>query len=100
MELLQHAARQPWSDRFRAALAAPGLRGSTLSNRLEQLEGRVLAKTGSIANVNSLSGYIVTDGGRTLAFSILTNGSGLPAAAVRQAIDAIVAAIARLGDAP
>jgi D-alanyl-D-alanine carboxypeptidase/D-alanyl-D-alanine-endopeptidase (penicillin-binding protein 4) len=97
--LLEHARRQPWSDRFRAALAAPGLRGSTLSNRLEPLEGRVLAKTGSIANVNSLSGYIVTDGGRHLSFSILTNGSGVPSAAVRQAIDAIVAAIARLGDA-
>jgi hypothetical protein len=41
----------------------------------------------------------VTDGGRHLSFSILTNGSGVPSAAVRQAIDAIVAAIARLGDA-
>jgi D-alanyl-D-alanine carboxypeptidase/D-alanyl-D-alanine-endopeptidase (penicillin-binding protein 4) len=57
----------------------------------------VFAKTGTIANVNSLSGYVTTDGGRRLIFSIMSNGSGLPSATVRRAIDALIMAIAREG---
>jgi D-alanyl-D-alanine carboxypeptidase/D-alanyl-D-alanine-endopeptidase (penicillin-binding protein 4) len=93
--MLMHARAQPWSDAFRDALAAPGLEGSTLSGRLESLEGRVFGKTGTISNVNSLSGYLVGRGGRDIVFSIFTNGSGLPAGIVRGAIDDIVIAIAR-----
>jgi D-alanyl-D-alanine carboxypeptidase/D-alanyl-D-alanine-endopeptidase (penicillin-binding protein 4) len=97
VRLLEHARVAPWGGDFRRALAAPGLRGSTLSGRLEGLEGRVQAKTGTIANVNSLSGFLTTDSGRALTFSIMTNGSGLPAAAVRRAIDRLVMEIAREG---
>jgi D-alanyl-D-alanine carboxypeptidase/D-alanyl-D-alanine-endopeptidase (penicillin-binding protein 4) len=93
--MLLHARAQQWSDAFRDALAAPGLEGSTLSGRLESLEGRVFGKTGTISNVNSLSGYLVGRGGRDIVFSIFTNGSGLPAGIVRNAIDDIVIAIAR-----
>jgi D-alanyl-D-alanine carboxypeptidase len=45
--------------------------------------------------VNALSGYLVTDGGRQVVFSILTNGSGLPAASVRSAMDDVVRILAR-----
>ncbi|MGH7446378.1 MAG: D-alanyl-D-alanine carboxypeptidase/D-alanyl-D-alanine endopeptidase, partial [Longimicrobiales bacterium] len=93
--LLMHARAQPWSDAFRDALAAPGLAGTTLSGRLLSLEGRVYAKTGTISNVNSLSGYLIGPGGRDIVFSILTNGSGLPSGIVRAAIDDIVLALAR-----
>jgi D-alanyl-D-alanine carboxypeptidase/D-alanyl-D-alanine-endopeptidase (penicillin-binding protein 4) len=62
------------------------------------LDGRLRAKTGSITNVNSLSGYITDTDGRTLAFSILTNGSGVSSAVVRQGIDRIVLAIAGEGE--
>ncbi|HCW79000.1 MAG TPA: D-alanyl-D-alanine carboxypeptidase/D-alanyl-D-alanine-endopeptidase, partial [Gemmatimonadetes bacterium] len=80
---------------FRAAMPAPGEEGSTLESRLEGLEGRVRAKTGTISNVNSLSGYIVRGTGEEVAFSILSNGSGMPASRVRSAIDEIVRALAR-----
>ncbi|MGH7506547.1 MAG: D-alanyl-D-alanine carboxypeptidase/D-alanyl-D-alanine endopeptidase, partial [Longimicrobiales bacterium] len=58
VRLLEHARGAPWGGDFRRALAAPGLRGSTLASRLTGLEGRVQAKTGTIANVNSLSGFV------------------------------------------
>ena len=97
VRLLEHARAAPWGGDFRRALAAPGLDGSTLASRLEGLEGRVQAKTGTISNVNTLSGFVTTDGGRELTFSILTNGTGLPASAIRTAVDRLVEALARHG---
>lgn len=97
VRLLEHARDAGWGEYYRAALAAPGLRGSTLANRIEALEGRVFAKTGTITNVNSLSGYLIADNGVELTFSIFTNGTGLRSAVVRPAIDAVVQAIARYG---
>jgi D-alanyl-D-alanine carboxypeptidase/D-alanyl-D-alanine-endopeptidase (penicillin-binding protein 4) len=93
--LLDHALGLPWGDRYRSALAAPGLAGSTLENRLPALRGRLQGKTGTVTHVNSLSGFLVTDGRRELTFSIMSNGSGVPAARVRAAIDSTVSLLAR-----
>jgi serine-type D-Ala-D-Ala carboxypeptidase/endopeptidase (penicillin-binding protein 4) len=93
--LLSHARAQPWSATYRDALARPGLAGSTLSGRLRDLEGRLQAKTGSITNVNTLSGYLTAADGREVVFAVLTNGSGTSAAAMRAAIDEVVLAVAR-----
>lgn len=90
VQLLLHMARGPHGDLYRQALPAPGERGGTLSGRLPGLEDRVRAKTGSLTHVNALSGYLRGDSGRLVAFSILTNGSGLPANTVREAIDRMV----------
>lgn len=98
VRLLDFARRQPWGPVYRAAQAEPGVEESTLENRLTALQGRLFAKTGTIANVNSLSGYLTTRSGRELIFSILTNGSGRPAAQVRRGIDRIVYAIEALPD--
>jgi serine-type D-Ala-D-Ala carboxypeptidase/endopeptidase (penicillin-binding protein 4) len=97
LRLLDHARAQPWAAIYRDALPRPGLTGSTLAGRLEGLGEQVHAKTGTITNVNGLSGYLVTDSGRELTFSILTNGSGRPAAEVRRGMDRIVEAIVREG---
>jgi D-alanyl-D-alanine carboxypeptidase/D-alanyl-D-alanine-endopeptidase (penicillin-binding protein 4) len=80
---------------FHDALATPGEEDSTLRNRLRGLEGRVFAKTGTLSHVTSLSGYIVTESGRELTFSILSNNSGLPSRVVREGIDEIVTAMSR-----
>lgn len=93
VRLLEHARTQPWGHAFHSSLPTPGGEG-TLSSRLPGLEGRVLAKTGTISNVNSLSGYLTTVNGRLLTFSILSNATGRPAAEVRNAIDEMVRAIA------
>jgi len=90
VRILAHAQMAPWGDAFRTSLPTPGRTGGTLDGRLAGLEGRIHAKTGTIMNVNSLSGYLLTNDGRDLMFSILTNGSNLPAAAVRARMDAIV----------
>jgi serine-type D-Ala-D-Ala carboxypeptidase/endopeptidase (penicillin-binding protein 4) len=97
VRILEHARMAPWGGDFRRALAAPGLQGTTLSSRLEGLEGRVQAKTGTISNVATLSGFVTTDSGRELIFSIMTNGTGLPSGTVRRAIDRILMELAREG---
>lgn len=85
---------EPYPRGWRDALAAPGEEDSTLEYRLDGFEGRVQAKTGTISNVNSLSGYVIDDAGEEMIFSILTNGSGLPSSRVRRAIDEVVRTIA------
>jgi len=49
----------------------------------------LFAKTGYIAGVSALSGYLDTRGGRLLAFSILVNEFRSSLADVRDAQDAI-----------
>ncbi|MEK7467733.1 MAG: D-alanyl-D-alanine carboxypeptidase/D-alanyl-D-alanine-endopeptidase [Planctomycetota bacterium] len=68
-KLLAGASKRPWGAVFRECLAAPGGDG-TLSKRLPGLEGAVRAKTGTIAGVSNLAGYVETKGGRA-AFAVL-----------------------------
>ncbi len=95
VKILAFMRRSPHGSLYRSAMAEPGEEDSTLERRLESLEGRVFAKTGTITHVNSLSGYLVADDGRELVFSVLSNGSGLPSGPVREGIDRIVEAAAR-----
>ena len=95
VRILEYMGNSPHGELYRLALAEPGEEGSTLRNRLPGLEGRVFGKTGTISHVNSLSGYLTTDSGRQLIFSILTNGSGLSSRLVRASIDQVVQAVAR-----
>lgn len=92
--LLVYAARQSWGLDYRASLPVGGVDG-TLASRFTQpaLLGRVNAKTGTLSEVNTLSGYLMAASGRQLAFSILANdyvGEGS-----RATIDHIVEAISR-----
>ncbi|HEY0785505.1 MAG TPA: D-alanyl-D-alanine carboxypeptidase/D-alanyl-D-alanine-endopeptidase [Acidobacteriaceae bacterium] len=91
--LLVYAARQPWGADYRASLPVGGVDGS-LEGRFTdaKMKGRVQAKTGTLAEVNALSGYLSAASGRQLAFSILSNdyvGEGS-----RTTLDRAVAAIA------
>jgi D-alanyl-D-alanine carboxypeptidase/D-alanyl-D-alanine-endopeptidase (penicillin-binding protein 4) len=78
-------------DAFLATLPIAGKDG-TISNRMRgtPAEGNAVAKTGSIANVRSLSGYVKTRNGETLAFSIIANDFVIPAATVNWITDLAV----------
>jgi D-alanyl-D-alanine carboxypeptidase/D-alanyl-D-alanine-endopeptidase (penicillin-binding protein 4) len=93
--LLKHA----WEDEklrgpFVAALPIGG-RDGTLDTRMKNspLDGRVQAKTGTIANMRALSGFLTTNSGEKIVFSIIANHFTAPSAE----IDAIAEqALARL----
>jgi D-alanyl-D-alanine carboxypeptidase/D-alanyl-D-alanine-endopeptidase (penicillin-binding protein 4) len=53
-------------------------------------EGNAVAKTGSISNARSLSGYVRTRDGEMLVFSILANDFVIPAATVNWIADLAV----------
>jgi D-alanyl-D-alanine carboxypeptidase/D-alanyl-D-alanine-endopeptidase (penicillin-binding protein 4) len=93
--LLRYVAAQPWGTQFRATLPVGGVDG-TLSGRFTHgaLRGHVFAKTGTLDEVNSLSGYVTAASGQTLVFSILCNGHMPGARGITPAIDGIVADVA------
>ncbi|HEY6578030.1 MAG TPA: D-alanyl-D-alanine carboxypeptidase/D-alanyl-D-alanine-endopeptidase [Rhizomicrobium sp.] len=93
--LLVYAARQPWGTAWRGSFPVAG-RDGTLQGRFTSspLKGKMWAKTGTLNEVNSLSGYLTAASGQTLAFSILANGRRPASDAEAQAIDRIAEAIA------
>ncbi len=72
ISLLTWAYEQPYFFLFHDSLACAGIDG-TLKNRMENLALHVKAKTGSLAGISSLSGYVETEQDM-FAFSILING--------------------------
>jgi serine-type D-Ala-D-Ala carboxypeptidase/endopeptidase (penicillin-binding protein 4) len=93
--LLDYASRQPWGKEWRETLPIGGVDG-TLEDRFRNspLKGKVWAKTGTLDEVNTLSGYVMAASGRTLAFSIMMEGRRPGSDAEFDAIDRIVEAIA------
>jgi D-alanyl-D-alanine carboxypeptidase/D-alanyl-D-alanine-endopeptidase (penicillin-binding protein 4) len=70
-------------DAFVATLPIAGKDG-TIATRMRhtRAEGNAVAKTGSISNVRSLSGYVKTRDGETLVFSMLANDFVIPSATI------------------
>jgi serine-type D-Ala-D-Ala carboxypeptidase/endopeptidase (penicillin-binding protein 4) len=94
--ILEHLYRDPrHREAFVSTLPIAGKDG-TVSSRMKKTraEGNATAKTGSIANVRSLSGYVRTRDGETLAFSILANNFTIPAATVNWIADLAVETLA------
>ena len=70
--LLLSLSRTASAPVFRESLPVSG-RDGTLGGRLKTIIDRVSAKTGSLTYDNSLSGYLTTSDGKSLAFSIMCN---------------------------
>ena len=89
VDLLVAMDRHPHAAAFRDSLPVAGTDG-TLKTRMKgtRAEGPLLAKTGTLALVNALVGYVTTSGGERLAFAALVNGQRKPADAVA-ALDAL-----------
>jgi D-alanyl-D-alanine carboxypeptidase/D-alanyl-D-alanine-endopeptidase (penicillin-binding protein 4) len=74
VDLLRAMLRHPSGPEFVSSLAIAG-RDGTLRDRMEEgpASGRLRAKTGTLNQVSALSGYVRTQSGRRLAFSMLFN---------------------------
>jgi D-alanyl-D-alanine carboxypeptidase/D-alanyl-D-alanine-endopeptidase (penicillin-binding protein 4) len=97
VHILDAVRRSPNFQLFYDALPIAGVDG-TLRSRMRgtAAENNVHAKTGSVANARSLSGYVRTADGRLLIFSMLANNWTVPAADVTHVQDVIAARLAEL----
>jgi D-alanyl-D-alanine carboxypeptidase/D-alanyl-D-alanine-endopeptidase (penicillin-binding protein 4) len=96
VQLLAHMYRHPKRAPFLAALPRAQQLGSLLRRfQGTPLEGRVLAKTGSIDRVNTLSGYIEKANGRVITFSIQVNAHDVRTRQMLAQIDSVVVQLAR-----
>jgi serine-type D-Ala-D-Ala carboxypeptidase/endopeptidase (penicillin-binding protein 4) len=93
--LLVYAAKQPWGQAWRETFPIAGVDG-TLEGRFtgSPLKGKMWAKTGTLNEVNTLSGYLTTASGQTVAFSILAAGRRPGTDAEAKAVDRLAEAIA------
>ncbi|MBI2810821.1 MAG: D-alanyl-D-alanine carboxypeptidase/D-alanyl-D-alanine-endopeptidase [Candidatus Melainabacteria bacterium] len=65
----------PHKDAFVCSLPVNGEKGSLQARMLSpELKGKIMAKTGGMTGITSLSGYLTTKKGQKLAFSMLLNG--------------------------
>ncbi len=103
-DLLLASARQPWFNAWYAALPIAGnserMTGGSLRYRLRgtAAENNLHAKTGSMAGVSSLSGYITDAGGRRLVFSMVSNNYLSDAAPIRGLENRVVLALTQWHD--
>ena len=95
VDLLVAMDRHPHAATFRASLPVAGTDG-TLKARMRgtPAEGRLQAKTGTLALVNALAGYVTNSEGERLAFAALANGQ-VKQADAQAALDAIGILLAR-----
>ena len=87
--LLTHVWMDPkHADLYRAAMPLFGVNGN-VANRLKDTpaNGRVWAKTGSMSQVRSLSGYLETLEGEPLVFAFIVNGFRVPSREIDAAMD-------------
>jgi D-alanyl-D-alanine carboxypeptidase/D-alanyl-D-alanine-endopeptidase (penicillin-binding protein 4) len=97
VHILDAMRHSPNFQLFYDGLPIAGVDG-TIKTRMRgtPAENNVHAKTGSVANARSLSGYVRTAGGRTLIFSFLSNNWTVPAGDVTHVQDVIAARLAAL----
>jgi D-alanyl-D-alanine carboxypeptidase/D-alanyl-D-alanine-endopeptidase (penicillin-binding protein 4) len=99
--LLSWAAKQPWAEQFIATLPISAEDG-TLTERMKgtPAAGRIHAKTGSLGNVNALSGFVDTLHGTRVVFSMFGNAHNLRGAEATAVHDSLCIAMVEEFGAP
>lgn len=89
--LLVHMYNSKDSTAFLSSLPAAAVSGTMKSYfKNEVFRGRVIAKTGSIGSVRSFAGYVTTNSGRTVAFTMIANGFTVPWRRVTDNMESII----------
>lgn len=93
IKLLQKIhAKVPQQERLFGLLAIGGKAG-TIRNQYKSKTPFVFAKTGSLGNNYSLSGYLLTKKGKTLLFSMMNTHFTRPTAEIRREVERILTEI-------
>ena len=94
VRLLAYMYRSSYRDVWLSLLPIAGADGTLASRFEDHPEARAIhAKTGSLAHVRAMSGYVTVAGREPLAFSLLVNNEDAPGPEARRAIDRIALAL-------
>ena len=91
--LLQKMEKEYGLDRLKKILATGGT--GTLKNYYLSDSGYIFAKTGTLRGVVALSGFLITEKGKTLIFSILVNNHNGSPVAIRRKVEGFLQEIRR-----
>ena len=95
-QLLRYIRAHPRYSTFAPGLPQSGGTGNLRTRFVgTPIEGRVRAKTGSIAGVNTLAGYIERPNGQPLTFAVEVNHHAQASRVVLAAIDSVVVEMAK-----
>lgn len=76
-KLLFTIQNEEWFSTFYQSLPIAGnsdkMIGGTLKNRMKNTQEQIIAKTGTLTTVSTISGYVNSNSGETFIFSIFTN---------------------------
>jgi D-alanyl-D-alanine carboxypeptidase/D-alanyl-D-alanine-endopeptidase (penicillin-binding protein 4) len=99
ISLLRYMWKSPWREDFVSSMPYTGDPDSKFGNRLRQppYARQVYAKTGYIAGVIGLSGYVHAQSGKVYAFSFLFNRYRVGVYAVYRLQDEMLKEIIRSG---
>lgn len=91
-QMLRWIRQHPRYDVLAAGMPRSGNPGSLRTRFLgTPVEGRVVAKTGTINRVNALSGYVERANGDVVVFSVIANHHTIGSSGMLPAIDSLVA---------
>jgi D-alanyl-D-alanine carboxypeptidase/D-alanyl-D-alanine-endopeptidase (penicillin-binding protein 4) len=62
----------------------------TLAGLYKNYAGKIYAKTGTLSNTVALSGFITTNKGKELVFSVLVNAHQSSASTIRKSIEQLI----------
>lgn len=95
VQYLHWVDKQPWAQAWRQTLPVAGVDG-TLARRMKgtALEGRLMAKTGTLLATNALAGYLPAASGKLLRFAIYASDRPATAPSALPTMDAALALIA------
>jgi serine-type D-Ala-D-Ala carboxypeptidase/endopeptidase (penicillin-binding protein 4) len=93
-KLLRYIYNSPLKETFISSMPVSGVSG-TLKKYFSDdlLNGKIVAKTGSMTGVRALSGYITTASGRVMVFTIIVNGYNSPDKEISGSIEEIIKSI-------
>ncbi|WP_164974281.1 D-alanyl-D-alanine carboxypeptidase/D-alanyl-D-alanine-endopeptidase [Filimonas effusa] len=89
---LLHKMKQDFSWQRITGILETGGQG-TLSGYYKQYAGRIYAKTGTLSNNVSLSGYLLTQKGKVLAFSVMVNNHKASVSDIRREVEAFLGGV-------
>jgi serine-type D-Ala-D-Ala carboxypeptidase/endopeptidase (penicillin-binding protein 4) len=90
--LLDKIYKELPKDRIFNLFPAGGVSG-TLKNQFKAEEPYVYAKTGTLSNNHSLSGYLITKKGRILIFSFMNNNYTVPTSQIKSKMEEILKSV-------